>query len=64
MDGYANRITPTLLLNDEYFGDEIGKVAGFSILRSINGTSMCHFSLHAGVMARADERQKLERLCR
>ena len=32
------------------FNDGVGKVAGFS--------------LHAGVVARADERQKLERLCR
>jgi hypothetical protein len=40
----------TLPAWDDSFGDEIGKVAGFS--------------LHAGVMARADERQKLERLCR
>ena len=32
------------------FGDTVGKVAGFS--------------LHAGVAARAQERQKLERLCR
>jgi len=32
------------------FGDTVGKVAGFS--------------LHAGVAARADERKKLERLCR
>ena len=32
------------------FGDTVGKVAGFS--------------LHAGVAARADERTKLERLCR
>ena len=35
---------------DEAFDDGIGKVAGFS--------------LHAGVAARAEERQKLERLCR
>ena len=35
---------------DEPFDDGVGKVAGFS--------------LHAGVAARADERQKLERLCR
>jgi hypothetical protein len=35
---------------DEPFDDEVGKVAGFS--------------LHAGVAARADQRQKLERLCR
>ncbi len=34
----------------EQFGDTVGKVAGFS--------------LHAGVAARADERKKLERLCR
>ncbi len=40
----------TLPAWDDSFGDEVGKVAGFS--------------LHAGVMARADERQKLERLCR
>ncbi len=40
----------TLPAWDDSFGDEIGKVAGFS--------------LHAGVMARTDERQKLERLCR
>ena len=32
------------------FGDQVGNVAGFS--------------LHAGVAARADERKKLERLCR
>lgn len=36
-------------LEDE-FGDMVGKAAGFS--------------LHAGVAARADERKKLERLCR
>lgn len=35
---------------DEPFADGVGKAAGFS--------------LHAGVAARADERQKLERLCR
>lgn len=35
---------------EEPFGDTVGKVAGFS--------------LHAGVAARADERKKLERLCR
>ena len=40
----------TLLACDEPFGDGVGKVAGFS--------------LHAGVAARADERRKLERLCR
>jgi hypothetical protein len=35
---------------EEAFADAVGKVAGFS--------------LHAGVAARADERKKLERLCR
>jgi hypothetical protein len=40
----------TLPASDEPFGDGVGKVAGFS--------------LHAGVAARADERKKLERLCR
>jgi hypothetical protein len=40
----------TLPACDEPFDDGIGKVAGFS--------------LHAGVAARADQRQKLERLCR
>jgi len=35
---------------EDQFGDTVGKVAGFS--------------LHAGVAASADERQKLERLCR
>jgi hypothetical protein len=35
---------------NEPFDDQVGKVAGFS--------------LHAGVAARADERKKLERLCR
>jgi len=35
---------------EDQFGDTVGKVAGFS--------------LHAGVAARANERQKLERLCR
>ena len=35
---------------DESFDSGVGKVAGFS--------------LHAGVSARADQRQKLERLCR
>ena len=35
---------------DDRFDDGVGKVAGFS--------------LHAGVAARADQRQKLERLCR
>ncbi len=35
---------------NEPFDDSVGKVAGFS--------------LHAGVAARADERKKLERLCR
>jgi len=34
----------------DQFGDSVGKVAGFS--------------LHAGVAARPDERQRLERLCR
>jgi hypothetical protein len=40
----------TLPACDEPFEDGVGKVAGFS--------------LHAGVAAKADERQKLERLCR
>jgi hypothetical protein len=40
----------TLPACDESFDDGAGKVAGFS--------------LHAGVAARADERKKLERLCR
>ncbi len=40
----------TLPACDEPFDVGVGKVAGFS--------------LHAGVAARADERQKLERLCR
>ncbi|MCP5407407.1 MAG: transposase [Chromatiaceae bacterium] len=40
----------TLPASGEPFDDGIGKVAGFS--------------LHAGVVARADERKKLERLCR
>lgn len=40
----------TLPASGDPFGDGIGKVAGFS--------------LHAGVAARADERKKLERLCR
>lgn len=39
-----------LLASDEPFDDEVGQVAGFS--------------LHAGVAARADERKRLERLCR
>ena len=40
----------TLPACDEPFDDGVGKVAGFS--------------LHAGVAARADQGQKLERLCR
>jgi hypothetical protein len=40
----------TLPACDEPFDAEVGKVAGFS--------------LHAGVAAQADQRQKLERLCR
>ena len=40
----------TLPASDEPFDDGVGKVAGFS--------------LHAGVATRADERKKLERLCR
>ena len=40
----------TLQTCDEPFDDPVGKVAGFS--------------LHAGVAAKADERKKLERLCR
>jgi hypothetical protein len=40
----------TLPACDDPYDDGIGKVAGFS--------------LHAGVAARADQRQKLERLCR
>ncbi len=40
----------TLPACDESFGDGVGKVSGFS--------------LHADVAARADEREKLERLCR
>jgi hypothetical protein len=40
----------SLPARDEPFDDGVGKVAGFS--------------LHAGVAARANERQKLERLCR
>jgi hypothetical protein len=40
----------TLPACDEPFDDPVGKAAGFS--------------LHAGVTAKADERKKLERLCR
>ncbi len=40
----------TLPADDPPFGEEAGKVGGFS--------------LHAGVSARADQRDKLERLCR
>jgi hypothetical protein len=40
----------TLPACGEPFDDGVGKVAGFS--------------LHAGVAARADQREKLERLCR
>jgi len=40
----------TLPASDEPFDDGVGKIAVFS--------------LHAGVAARADQRQKLERLCR
>jgi len=40
----------TLADSNEPFDDRVGKVAGFS--------------LHAGVAAKADERKKLERLCR
>ena len=40
----------TLPACDEPFDDPVGKVAGFS--------------LHAGVAAKADDRKKLERLCR
>ena len=40
----------TLPVSEEPFGGGVGKLAGFS--------------LHAGVVARADERKKLERLCR
>ena len=40
----------TLPASDELFDDGVGEVAGFS--------------LHAGVATRADERKKLERLCR
>ncbi|KEZ75733.1 IS, phage, Tn [Salinisphaera hydrothermalis C41B8] len=40
----------TLPADDPPFGEEAGKVGGFS--------------LHAGVSARADQRNKLERLCR
>jgi hypothetical protein len=40
----------TLPSSDELFGNQVGNVAGFS--------------LHAGVAARADDRKKLERLCR
>ena len=50
MDGYANRSLQTLPAWDDSFGDEVGKVAGFS--------------LHAGVAAETHERKKLERLCR
>ena len=40
----------TLPACEEPFADGVGRVAGFS--------------LHAGVAARADQRKKLERLCR
>jgi hypothetical protein len=46
----AGRKVFTLPASDELFDDGAGKMAGFS--------------LHAGVAARADERKKLERLCR
>ena len=65
----------TLPACDEPLDVGVGKVAGFSF-----GTSLClapagqpsavqigspaDLSLHAGVAARADERKKLERLCR
>ena len=52
MDGYTNCSMQTLpeCDPDELFTDGVGKLAGFS--------------LHAGVAAKAREREKLERLCR
>ena len=50
MDGYTRRLKQTLPASEEPFDDPVGQVSGFS--------------LHAGVAAKAHQRQKLERLCR
>ena len=49
-EGDIHRLRHTLPAREEPFDDPVGQVAGFS--------------LHAGVAAKAHQRQKLERLCR
>ena len=50
MLGILYCLTLALIINDDSFGDEMGKLAGLS--------------LHVGVVAKVHERKKLERLCR
>lgn len=50
MEGYIHRLRQTLPAREEPFDEPVGQVA--------------RFSLHAGVAAKAHQRQKLERLCR
>jgi hypothetical protein len=65
----------TLPASEEPFDDPLGQVAGFSFGTSLYLTatgqplavpigSPADWSLHAGVAAKAHQRQKLERLCR
>jgi len=49
---------------DEPFDDPVGKVAGFSLPQGTLSPRPGSHLVHAGVAAKADERKKLERLCR
>ena len=49
---------------DEPFDDPVGKVAGFSLPQATLSPRPGFHLVHAGVAAKAQERRKLERLCR
>ena len=54
----------TLPACDEPFDDGVGKAAGFSLAQATLSPRPGSHLVHAGVAAKADERKKLERLCR
>ena len=54
----------TLPACDEPFDDGVGKVAGFSLAQATLSPRPGSHLVHAGVAAKAQERKKLERLCR
>jgi len=57
-------VTFTLPACDEPFDNPVGKVAGFSLAQTTLSPRPGSHLVHAGVAAKADERKKLERLCR